>query len=98
MGYVLIALLGVACGVLLTWYLLVPIVTLVAVAAGVAGALRGQPLGEVLSDTVVMVCILEASWIATVFVVARRTHRRAGRSRISDPARRPSQEPSEREG
>ena len=97
-GYVLIALLGAACGVLLTWYLLIPVVTVIALAAGVAGAMNGQPLGTVLSNTALLVCILEASWIATVFAVARVTYRRDKRTRSSDPPRCQRQKPSEHEG
>lgn len=96
MGFGLIALLGVACGVLLTWYLLVPVVTLVAIAAGVAGAVNGHSLGDVLANTALLVCILEASWIATVFAVARTAYRRNQRLRASEPTRR--HQPSEHEG
>jgi phosphate/sulfate permease len=71
MAYLLIALLGAACGVLLTWYLLIPIVTIVAVAAGVAGAVKGQPFGDVLTDTALIVSTLEASWLASAFAAAR---------------------------
>ena len=93
MVFGLIALVGVACGVLLTWCLLIPVVTVVAVAAGVAGAIKGQPLGTVLADTAVLVCVLEASWIATVLAVARTARRR---HRTSDSTRR--HQPSEHEG
>lgn len=98
MAYVLIALLGAACGVLLTWYLLIPIVTLVAVAAGVAGAIKGHPIGTVLADTAIFICILEASWIASVFVVARLPHRQRRSAEATDQARRSTHEPSEHEG
>lgn len=98
MSYVLVALLGAACGVLLTWYLLIPVVTLIALTAGIAGALKGEPLGTVLANTALLVCILEASWIATVFVVARLARRRERRTRISEPTRCQRHEPSEHEG
>jgi hypothetical protein len=97
MAYVLIALLGAACGVLLTWYLLIPVVTLVAVAAGVAGAIKGHPFGSVLVDTTSFVCILEASWITSVFVVARLPDRRSKSTEQLDQARGPAREPSEHE-
>jgi hypothetical protein len=98
MAYVLIALLGAASGVLLTWYLLIPIVTLVAVAAGIAGAIKGHPIGSVLADSAILVCILEASWIASVFVVARWPHRKRRSVQLADQARRPTHKPSEHEG
>ena len=98
MEYVLVALLGAACGVLLTWYLLVPIVTLVALGAGVAGAVKGHPLGSVLADTAILVCILEASWIASVFVVAGLSHGKRTSTRTADRTRSPTHTPSEHEG
>lgn len=90
MTYLLAALLGVACGTLLTWYLLIPVVTLVAVGAGVAGAVKGHSFGAVLTDTALMICILEVSWVVSVFAVVRlrgkkrivqRTDRLIGRER-----------------
>jgi phosphate/sulfate permease len=77
MAYLVIALLGAACGALLSWYLLIPVVTLVAIAAGVAGAIKGHSLGGVLLDSALMVCVLEVSWLASVFAAARLVHRKA---------------------
>ena len=42
MSYVLVALLGAACGVFASWTMLVPIVGVVAIASGVAGAAHRQ--------------------------------------------------------
>jgi phosphate/sulfate permease len=96
MGYVLVALLGSACGVLLTWYLLIPIVTLVALGAGIAGAVKGHSLGSVLADTAILICILEASWIASVFIVAGLPYRK--RTRTAGRMRNSTHKPSEHEG
>ena len=77
MAYLLIALLGAACGTLLSWYLLIPIVSIVALATGMAGAVKGHSFGEVLIDTALMVSVLEMSWLATVLTAARLIHRGA---------------------
>ena len=93
MEYLLIALLGAACGLFSTWYLLIPIVTIVAVAVGVAGAIERHSFGSVLADAALVVCSLEASWLASAFAFARlacRKEKPKGRTdRPRDRTRRP---------
>ncbi len=84
MAYLLIALLGAACGTLLSWYLLIPIVTMIALATGVAGAVNGHSFSEVLIDTALMVFVLEISWLATVLTAARLIHRGAKPKKRAD--------------
>jgi len=93
MGYLLIALLGAACGLLLNWYVLIPIVAVIAAATGVAGAINGYTLGDMLTGAVLKVCVLEASWFASVCIMTRviqqkpdQPDRQAGRDR--DPFKR----------
>ncbi|WP_147940758.1 hypothetical protein [Methylobacterium sp. WL64] len=79
MVHLLIALLGATCGVLLNWYVLIPIVTAIALASGVAGAINGYTFSDMLADTVLKVCVLEASWLASVCIIARMIQRRPDR-------------------
>ena len=93
MAYLVIALLGAACGALLSWYLLIPVVTFVAIAAGVSGAIKGHSFGGVLLDAALMVCVLEVSWLASVLGTARLVHRKTKpeerASRLTDQKHRP---------
>ena len=98
MAYLVIALLGAACGALLSWYLLIPVVTLVAIAAGVAGAVKGHSFGGVLLDSALMVCVLEVSWLASVFTAARLVCRKAASKKQADRTTNQEHRPTEYEG
>lgn len=98
MAYLLIALLGAACGTLLSWYMLIPIVSIVALATGMAGAVKGQSFGEVLIDTALMVFALEMSWLVTVLTTARLIRRGAKPKKRADRPKVQGQRRSEFEG
>lgn len=67
MSYLVVAILGSVSGAFLAWPFLVPIVSILAVTIGVTGALTAQPAITIVEKTALVVCILEASWIASAY-------------------------------
>ena len=67
MSYLVVAILGSVSGAFLAWHFLVPIVSVLAVTIGVTGALNAQPAITIVERTALVVCILEASWIASAY-------------------------------
>ena len=69
MSYILVAFLGTACGVFASWQMLLLVVAVVALAAGVAGAIHHLSLLQVVAQTVVLLFILEAAWLFSVLAL-----------------------------